>query len=129
LEEPIGRARNIYEQIKGRPIFQKVWNDKMKGKKDQRKKGFKPPFFRNNSQENQQGQETQNYHNTTDSFGKRPRKQPVQCWGCDGNHLYKDFPHKGEIMRIVHNIQEAETMEYMGGNMPHIYVALDKKKE
>ena len=33
-------------------MFQKAWNDKMKGEKDQMKKGFKPPFFKNNSQEN-----------------------------------------------------------------------------
>jgi hypothetical protein len=53
LEETIRRARHLYEQSKGRPIFQKSWNDKMKDKKDQRKKGFKPPFFRNNFQVNQ----------------------------------------------------------------------------
>ena len=32
-------------------------------------------------------------------------------------------------MRIVHNIQEVETMEDMGGSMPRIYVALDIKHE
>jgi hypothetical protein len=31
-------------------------------------------------------------------------------------------------MRIFHQIQEAETNEDMGGNMPRIYVSLDKKK-
>jgi hypothetical protein len=31
-------------------------------------------------------------------------------------------------MRIFHNIQEAETMEYMGGSMPMIYAALDNKQ-
>ena len=36
LEETISRARHLYEQSKGRSIFQKDWNDKMKGKKDQR---------------------------------------------------------------------------------------------
>jgi hypothetical protein len=46
LEETIMRVRHLYEQRKGRPIFQKSWNDKMKDKKDQRQKGFKPPFFR-----------------------------------------------------------------------------------
>jgi hypothetical protein len=45
----------------------------MKGKKEKRKKGFKPPFFKNNSQANQQGQSTQNEHKTIDSFGKRLR--------------------------------------------------------
>jgi hypothetical protein len=31
-------------------------------------------------------------------------------------------------MSIVHNIQEAETVEYMGGNMPRIFAALDNKQ-
>jgi hypothetical protein len=42
--------------------------------------------------------------------------------------LYKDFPHKGERMRIFHNIQEVETMEDMGGSMPRIYASLDNKQ-
>jgi hypothetical protein len=49
LEETIRRERHLYEKIKGSPFFQIYWNDKMKEKKDQRKKGFNPPFFRNNS--------------------------------------------------------------------------------
>jgi hypothetical protein len=48
--------------------------------------------------------------------------------GDEGNHLYKDFPQKGEIMRIFHNIQEVEIVEDMGGSMPRIYAALDNKK-
>jgi hypothetical protein len=31
-------------------------------------------------------------------------------------------------MRTIHKIQEFETMEEMGGNMPSIYAALDKKQ-
>jgi hypothetical protein len=50
---------NLYEKSKGRPIFQKSWNERMKEKKDQRRKGFKPPFSKNNFQENQQGQSAQ----------------------------------------------------------------------
>jgi hypothetical protein len=53
----------------------------------------------------------------------------MQFWGCEGNHLYRVFPHKGERMRIVHNIQEDETLEDMGINMPRIYAALDKKQD
>jgi hypothetical protein len=101
----------------------------MNGKKDQRKKGFNPPFFKNNSKENQQGQSSQNEPRMTDPFGKRTRKHPIQCWGCEGNHVYRDCAKKGERMRIVHNIQEDDTIEYMGGNMPRIYVALDNKQE
>ena len=65
----------------------------MKGKKEQRQKGFKPPFFKNNSQAHQQGHSTQNEHKTIDSLGKMPRQQPLKFWGCEGNHLYGDFPH------------------------------------
>jgi hypothetical protein len=77
LEEAIKRENHLCEQSRGRPLFQKVWNDKMKGKKYQRQKGFKPPFFKNNSQANQQGQLTQNEHRRAYSFGKRPRQQFV----------------------------------------------------
>jgi hypothetical protein len=45
--------------------------------------------------ENKQGQEAQNDQKNTDSFEKRPRKKLVQCWGCEVNHLYRDFPQKG----------------------------------
>jgi hypothetical protein len=73
LEESIRRENHLYKQSKGMLVFQKTWNDKMKGKNDQRKKGFKPPFFKNNSQANQQGKSTQNEHKTAYSFGKIPR--------------------------------------------------------
>jgi len=42
--------------------------------------------------------------------------------------MYKDFPHKEERMRNIHNIQEANTFEDMGRSMPRIYVALDKNQ-
>jgi hypothetical protein len=79
LKETIRRVRHLYEQRRGRSIFQKNWNDKMKGKREKRRKVFNSPFFKNNSQANQQVQSTQNENKTTKSFGKRPRKQPVQC--------------------------------------------------
>jgi hypothetical protein len=49
LDEAIRRAKCLYEKHKGRPIFQKAWEDKKKGKMDQRKKGNKTPLFNNNS--------------------------------------------------------------------------------
>jgi hypothetical protein len=52
LEETITRERHLYKKSKGMLVFEKDWNDKMKGGNDQRKKGFKPPFFINNSQSN-----------------------------------------------------------------------------
>jgi hypothetical protein len=48
LEETIRREKHLYEKSRGRRVFQKHWNDKMKGKKDKIKKGFKPPFVKKN---------------------------------------------------------------------------------
>jgi hypothetical protein len=50
LEETIRRAKCLYDQQKGRLNFQKAWEDKKKSKVEQRKKGTKPPFFRNITQ-------------------------------------------------------------------------------
>ena len=57
------------------------------------------------------------------------RLPPMECWGCKGNHRYKDCPHRKGKERIVHTIQQAETMEDMSSRMPRIYVALDNKQE
>jgi hypothetical protein len=46
LEETIRRDKCLYDQHRGRPTFQKAWEDKKKGKMEQRKKGTKPPFFK-----------------------------------------------------------------------------------
>ena len=61
--------------------------------------------------------------------GQRPRKPPIQCWGCKGDHGFRDCPHRGEKGRTVYNVQQDEKMEDMGRNVPRIYVALDNKKE
>jgi hypothetical protein len=60
--------------------------------------------------------------------GKRPRKPPIQCWGCKGDHMYRYCPHRGEKMRNFHNVQQDETVEDMGRNVPRIYASLDNKQ-
>jgi hypothetical protein len=47
MEETIRREKCLYDQQKENPTFQKSWEDKNKFKREQRKKGNKPPFFRN----------------------------------------------------------------------------------
>jgi hypothetical protein len=42
--------------------------------------------------------------------------------------MYIDCPHRGEKERIVHNIQQDDTVEDKGRNVPRIYVALDNKQ-
>jgi hypothetical protein len=51
LEETIGRDKCLYCQQKQKASYQKAWEDKRKIKMELRKKGTKPPFFRNNYQE------------------------------------------------------------------------------
>jgi hypothetical protein len=91
---------------------------------DQRKKGTKPPFFRNNSQ----GQPTFKEQKMTEEIGKRPRKPPIQCWGCGGDHVLRYFPNIGGKVKTAYNVQQVEKVEDMDRNVPRIYVALDNKQ-
>jgi hypothetical protein len=42
--------------------------------------------------------------------------------------MFRDCPHRGEKVRIFHNVQQDEIVEDMGRNVPRIYVALDNKQ-
>jgi hypothetical protein len=92
---------------------------------DQRKKGSNKPLFRNNPQ----GQPTSREPRVTEAGGQRPRQTPIQCWRCKGDHMFIDCPHIGEKVRIFHNVQQDETMEDMGRNVPRIYIPLDNEQE
>jgi hypothetical protein len=52
----------------------------------------------------------------------------MQCWGCKGDHRFRDCPHRGEKGKVVHNVQRVEIVEDMGRNVPRIYAALDNKQ-
>jgi hypothetical protein len=90
----------------------------------QKKKRSNPPFFINNSQEQLASKEPK----MIETLEKRPRKPPMQCWGCGGDHIYQYFSHKGEKVNTIHNVQQVDTMEDMGRNVPRIYATLDKKQ-
>ena len=68
---------------------------------DQRKKGAKPPFFRNNPQ----GQKTSREPRMIETRGQRPRQPLVQCWGCKGDHMFRNCPKKSDKVRVVHIVQ------------------------
>jgi hypothetical protein len=57
-----------------------------------------------------------------------PRSPPMECWGCKGNHRYRDYRHKKDKARTVHTVQQAEIVEDMGSRMSRIYVALENKQ-
>jgi hypothetical protein len=60
--------------------------------------------------------------------GKKPRKTTMQCCGCNGDHRYRYFSHRKDKVRVVHNVQQVETMEDMGIKVPRIYTTLDNNK-
>jgi hypothetical protein len=90
---------------------------------DQRKE-TKPPFLRNNTQ----GQPTSREPRAIETGGQRPRKPPIQCWGCKGDHMFIDCPPRGEKVRTVHNVQQDEIVDDMGIKVTRIYAALDNKQ-
>jgi hypothetical protein len=55
LEEAMREDKYLNEKNKGIPTFQKYWDDKKRGKMDQRNKGFKILFIMNSSQAYQDG--------------------------------------------------------------------------
>ena len=60
--------------------------------------------------------------------GKRPRSTPMECWGCKGDHRYRDYSHRKDKMIVFHNVQQSETVEDVGRRVPRIYAALDNKQ-
>jgi hypothetical protein len=124
MEETIRRAKCLYKQQREKPIFRKAWDDQKRSKKEQRQKGDKPSFFRNSLQ----GQPSFREPRMTEERPQRQRQAPIQCWGYQGNHKYRDCPHKNGKARTVHTVQQAETVEDMGSRMPRIYAALDNKQ-
>jgi hypothetical protein len=84
--------------------------DKKKFKREHRQKGNKPPFFRNNPQ----GKPSFREKKITEVGGQRPRQTPIQCWGCKGDHKYINCAKKSDKVKVVHIVQQAETVEDMG---------------
>jgi hypothetical protein len=123
LIEAIKKDKYMYDKGQGRESMQKYWKEKKNFKFDQRRKGFKPPFNRNEPNRNHQDQYAKGYFKKEYFLGKRGRP-PIQCWVCKEDHLYKDCPHRNDIVNTVHNIQEATTVEDMG----RIYVYLDDQQ-
>jgi hypothetical protein len=51
-------------------------------------------------------------------------RPPIQCWGFNEDHLYKDFPHIKNKVKNMQNIQKATTLEDMG----RIYASLEYRQ-
>jgi hypothetical protein len=64
------KAKYLYEQGQGRESLQKSWKDKKNAKSDKRRKGFKPPFNRNEPNINHQYHYAKGYFKKEYSLGK-----------------------------------------------------------
>ena len=56
-------------------------------------------------------------------------KEPLQCWGCGGNHMQRNYVLENGYVRQAHNVQGAETMGQVAMIVPRIYVVLEDQHE
>jgi len=96
FKDTIRRAKCLYAKHKWKPTFQKSWGDKKKLKMEQRKKGNKPPFFKNSPQRQPISRDPR----MIETSGKRPRQPPIWCLGCKGDNKYWHFIY----LDMHHNI-------------------------
>ena len=61
-------------------------------------------------------------------YPKEPR-EPLQCWGCGGDHMLRNCLHQNGNVIQAHNIQGAETMGQVVTTIPRIYAALEDRQE
>ena len=52
-------------------------------------------------------------------------REPLQCWGCGGNHMRRSCPPENGYVRQAHNIQGVETVGQVARTIPRIYAALE----
>jgi len=121
LDDTIQKAMHCYEQNKGRYKEHQSGRGKPKGKFDPKNKECKPPHYRNQPRNVQQGQQAQGGLKITIPTEGRTR-EPIQCWGCGENQMLQDCPHQQGNPKGLHNIEEAVTVEDMARATPRIYL-------
>ena len=56
-------------------------------------------------------------------------REPLQCWGCGGDHMLRNFPLRNGNVNQVHNIQGTKIMGQVERTIPRIYAALEGHQE
>ena len=56
-------------------------------------------------------------------------REPLQCWGCGGYHMLRNYLHRNGNVSQVHSIQRPETVGQVARTIPRIYVALEDFQE
>jgi hypothetical protein len=57
-----------------------------------------------------------------------PRRKPLECWDCRGDHLRRDFPLRQPNSRKIYHMQKATTVNDVARSVPQIYAALDNNQ-
>jgi hypothetical protein len=57
-----------------------------------------------------------------------PKRKPLECWDCGGEHLRRDCPLRQQNSRKIYNMQEATTVNDVARSVPQIYAALDNNQ-
>jgi hypothetical protein len=63
---------------------------------------------------------------------KRPRQQPIKCWGGEGDLMYKYCLHQGDKMNTMHKMKQEEIVEDVGRDcqgLERIYLTLGNRQE
>jgi hypothetical protein len=56
------------------------------------------------------------------------KREPLKCWGCQEEHLFRDCPYRQHNNRRVYNAQEAIIVNDVARSMPQIYGSLENRQ-
>jgi hypothetical protein len=139
LEDTIRKATYCHEQYGHRAESRGDWKHK-NGSKFQ-KKGSKSSGFKNYKKNHRMNFPTRSVlqQNFPSADGNKtsgpipvktdnPKRKPLECWDCRGDHLRRDCPLRQQNSRKIYNMQEATTVNDVARSVPQIYAALDNNQ-
>jgi hypothetical protein len=89
-------------------------------------KRFPRKYFQSNNPNTQGNGKPINL--ATKKFGDNPH-EPLKCWECEEPHLRRNCPRLNSTTRtVVHNLQEASTMGYVGRSLHQINAVMDGRQ-
>ena len=65
----------------------------------------------------------------TSNSGWNRNSKEIKCWGCNGSHFFRNFPHNPNIkMALVNMLQEASSVNDITMNIPIINASLEYRQ-
>ena len=114
--------------------WEEICNIKKNEKWDQRKKGFNPSPFRKETRrytDNNYNRPSSTNNNGVNGIGSSSggwnnNSREIKCWGCNGPHLYINFPHNpNKKMTPTSMLQEASNANDLARNIARTNAALE----